>query len=394
MTDLTGGRALSRTFKTAKWGLRTWTQRQWFKYLIQKSVLWALLMANSEAHPQQVREAASIMRRVLMKTPISRDPEGFSKKLGQLARRWITRGVRYPDFRGPERDSFQDRLREWALDAAKTERGKVALDYAQFPASENRAEAFARNFQLATGHILNDPTGPPTDAQNYARDAMLREIEIGLTAQQIQGKSHNRNAVLRSIAAGATGAAFSGIGLHGEWYETASFAIIGATASATVDYTLVGTRNVTQRMVAARRKALAWLLFLMKTLLNWRESELPSWGIEEGWREYLPRALEFMVTEENETLQGMLQEMETTGRLNKLIETAERAADEDLSRLLTEVETALEYNDLHDFPDAVGNLIYLLKGVSPKSGGYSRPEIAPGERPPQLPRIPDELEGS
>ncbi|MGW7258988.1 hypothetical protein [Streptomyces sp. NPDC054834] len=392
VTDLSVGRALSTTYKGAKWGLRTWTQRQWFKYLVRRSVVLALLMGVQDVAPQRIREAATSMTRVLMKTSIPMESEGFFAKLGHWFRRWVTHGVRYPEFRGPERDSFQERLRRWAHEAARSEKGRLALDYVSFPGGEGQAEIFARNFQLATAHVLNDPTGPPTDSQNHARDRMLHEIEVGLTEQQIQARMHNRNAFLRSFAAGATGAAFSAIGMHNDWYETVGFAVVGAGASATVDYTLLGARRVTQRMTAARRKTLAWLLFLIKALVRWQGEALPGWEIEEGWRDYLPRALDFLATEDNDALQGMLHEWGTSERLEKLIATAERASDEDLSRLLTEVETALDYGELHDFPNAVRNLLYLLRGISPRSGGHSRPEIAPGERPPQLPGIPDELE--
>ncbi|MER7478988.1 hypothetical protein ABTX60_15245 [Streptomyces sp. NPDC126510] len=276
--------------------------------------------------------------------------------------------------------------------AAKSERGEEALNYARFPDGENRPKVFARYLQLATAHILRDPLGPRTEAQNHVRDEMYHHIEIGLTEEQIQGRLHTRNAALRSVAAGAAGAALSGIGFHNDWYETLSFAAVGVGASATLDYAMAGSLRVTQKMIAARRKALNWLLFLMKSLHQWRGEELPRWEVEEGWREYLPRVLDFLVSESNDELKGFLLELDTVGRVQRLIETAERSTDEDLSRLLTEVETALEYNDLHDFPDAIRNLLYLMQDVSPKSGGYSRPEIAPGERPPQLPRIPNELE--
>ncbi|MBM7169364.1 hypothetical protein JQK87_13255 [Streptomyces sp. G44] len=387
MTDLSGtGRAVTGAYSAARFGARTWTQRQWFKYLLYKSVLQALMVERPDVENQRVREAAHKLCRLLRKTPVPMERDGFTAGLGRFWRRILTWGMRYPDFRGPLRDSFQTRLRDWARTAARSDAGMAALEHAQFPGGRDPAEAFARSFQQATATVLNDASGPLSDAQNHARDAMLHHIDVGLTEAQIQAKLHNRSAGLRSATAGAAGATLSALGFHNDWYETLGLAMAGSGASLALDYGVATARHSTRKMIAARRQALTFLLWMLKVLTGTRGLEFPEREMAEDWGDYLTRGLNGLVREDAENVIMMLREHGMDDRLSKLIETSERAKDEDLDSLLTDFETALYYPETEDLPNAVRNLLFLLRGVSLRSGNFSRPEIGPtGEPPPGLP---------
>ncbi|MBB5102975.1 hypothetical protein [Streptomyces spectabilis] len=390
MADLGGGsRAVMGSYKAARFGARTWTQRQWFKYLLYKSVLLALMMERPEVENQRVREAAQKMCRLLRKTPVPMERDGFTAGVGRFFRKFLTWGIRYPDYRGPLRDSYQQRLHDWAKLAAQSGPGLSALEYAQFSGGTDPAETFARRFQEATGRILHDASGPASDAQNYARDTMLHHIDVGLTEAQIQAKLHNRNAALRSAATGAASATLSALGFHNDWYETVGLAAAGSGASLTLDYGVAAARHNTRKMIAARRQALTFLLWMLRLLTGMRGVTFPEREIEEDWGEYLVRGLHGLVREDSDHLTVMLREFDVEARLSRLIETAERANDEDLDSLLTDFQTALDYPDMGDLPNAVRNLLFLLRGVSLRSGNFSQPEIGSSGDPLILPPNPD-----
>ncbi|MFJ2890310.1 hypothetical protein ACIO53_30080 [Streptomyces sp. NPDC087305] len=391
MVDYGGaGRALSGTYRGARWGRRTIVQRSWFKDLIYRSVLLALMVEHPEVEDQRIREAAERMARVLNGTPLHMEDEGFFARVAQWFRKKITRGIRYPEYRGPSRDTFQARLFRWAYSGASTDRGLEVLDYVHFPGGDDPAKEFAKRFQWATAQVLRDPMGPRSSAHNYVRDEMLRDIEIGLTEAQVERRIHNRNLALKALGGGAAGATLSTIGLHSDWQEAVGITLAGSGAAALMEG-MVGSYRTTQNMLAVRRRALSWLFSLAKVLLEWRGSNLPERDAEEDWRDYLLRTLQFLVREDSEGLRLMLAEMNTEEKVAKLVEAAERVHDQDLARVIMEVETTLQYN-VQDFPFAVRELLYLASGLSPKVGGYSYPELDPGQGPAQIPRMPGELD--
>ncbi|MFF4626389.1 hypothetical protein [Streptomyces griseorubiginosus] len=385
-----GGRALSGAYRGAKFGRRTIVQRSWFKDLLYRSVLMALMVEHPDVEDQRIREAAERMCRILSQTPVPMEAEGFFARVAQWFRNKFTRGVRYPEYRGPSRDSFQARLLRWAYSAASTMRGLEALEYAHFSGGGDPAREFAKRFQWATARVLHDTTGPRSSAQNFVRDEMLRDIEIGVTEAQQQQRIHNRNVALKSIGGGVAGATLSTLGLHSDWQEAVGLTLAGSGAGALMEG-LSGTYRVTQNMLAVRRRALAWLLSLAGVLLEWPRLNLPERDVDEDWREYLLRSLDSIVREDVNTLRVILGEMGAEEQLAKLLDAAERVKDDDLYRVITEMETALQFR-VREFPFTVRELLYLASGLSPKAGGHSYPEIDPGQRPPQLPPGPDELE--
>ncbi|MFI1024480.1 hypothetical protein ACH4TW_27260 [Streptomyces olivaceus] len=377
-------RALMGVYKGAVFGKRTLTWRRWFKHLIFQSVLRALLMEQPDVETQRIREAAQKLCTVLGQTVVPMEPSGFFAKIGSWFRRHITRGVRFPDYRGPLRETYQHRLYLWAELAARSQPGREALRYAQFPDVEDSPALFAQRFRAAVAEVLSNPAEPLGEAENHARYQMLLSIEIGLTEQQRHDRRRGRNLTLQMVGAAGASAALSQFGFNNDWQQTVGLSVAGAGTAAVYDVTAGALRGVTREMTAARRQALAWLRVIVRILLRWRGDGVPQREVDEDWKEYLPRALTVLVARDAENLLMMLREFNAVDRLDKLIETAQRARDEDLSSLLTDLETTLHYDDLRYFPDAVKNLLHLIGDVTPRPGGYAQPEIVPGD-PPGIP---------
>ncbi len=377
-------------YKGAIFGKRTLTWRRWFKHLLLHAVIRALLVEEPNVESQRIREAAQKICIVLGQTPVPMESPGLFSRISSWFRRRITRGVRFPDYRGPLRESYQHRLLLWAEAAARSESGIEALRYAQFAYGEDPPALFAERFCAAVAGILTDPTEALSDAENHVRYQMLLDIEVGLTEEQRRARVRGRNLSLQIFGAASASAALSQFGFHNDWQQTVGLAATGAGTAAVFDYTTNAIRGVTREMTAARRQALAWLRSITRMILRWRGRDVPQRDVDEDWKDYLPRVLSALVASDGDALLGMLREFGLVSRLDKLIETAQRARDEDLSSLLTDIETTLHYDDVRYFPDAVRNLLHLVGDVPPRPGGYSRPEIPPGD-PPQIPPGPGAL---
>ncbi|WP_143688233.1 hypothetical protein [Streptomyces sp. 3214.6] len=391
MADLGGAsRALIGTYKGAKLGKRTITQRSWFKFLLRRSIMYALVIDQQDVDRQRIREATDLLFRVMAHTPIPDEPDGFFARISRWFRK-KTHAVFYPKYEGTHRSTFQDRIGGWAKLVAESHQGKRALSYAQFDAGEETAAVFAKRFQLATEFVLRDALGPESEALNHVRDRMLQEIELGRTEAETLLEQHRRNQALKSAGAGATGALLSAFGFNNNWYETIGFGVVGLAVGALSESTPVGLQ-MTQVMAAARREALSWLRLLANALIPPPTRRLPG-EQEPHWLELLPRVIFAAAHNDRSQLESVLDELQAKALIAQVIESAERAKDGELLGALTEVQRTLRYKEYEQMPDAIQHLIFIIRQVPFRIGGYARPEIASGETYPQIRRAPDELEG-
>ncbi|MFJ6930875.1 hypothetical protein ACIQUP_26700 [Streptomyces nigra] len=390
MADLGGGgRALVGTYKAAKFGKRTVTQRSWFKFLLRRSIMLALTIEQGDLDRQRIREAASLLFQVMAHTPIPGEPDGFFARISRWFRK-KTHAIYYPRHHGPARSTFQGRIALWAKSAAESSKGRQALAYAGFDAGEETADVFAKRFQLATEFVLRDPLGPDSEAQNYVRDKMLQEIELGRTEAEILKGIHRRNQALKSAGAGATGALVSAFGFNNNWYETIGFGVVGLAVGALAEPS--SGLTMTQVMAAARREALSWLRLLASAIIPPPSRRLLQGEREPHWLEILPAVVFAAAHNDRNQLESVLEEIQAKSLIAELIESAERAKDGELLGAVQEVQRTLKYKEYEQMPDAIQHLIFIVRQVPSRIGGYARPEMGPGETYPQIPPNTNALE--
>src|SRR6266545_2305272 len=152
MADFDGvGRGTRGAVQTGIRVMHIVNHRTWLRYLRHEALLRAV---NIEGVPadQRLQEVVDILEEVLDETEVPFEPTGgIFGKIKRRLQETISRGIRYPAHEGAARQTFSERLYEWAKKSADTEKGRDVVGRLHFlDRFEEPEHVFAVRMVVAT----------------------------------------------------------------------------------------------------------------------------------------------------------------------------------------------------------------------------------------------------
>ncbi|MGP3928170.1 hypothetical protein [Streptomyces sp. 8N616] len=364
---------VGRVYRVLHAGKIIHDQRSWLKYLRREAVVRAL---NREGGivTERIGEAADQICEALQRTDLFFEPaDGVPNRVGTWTREKITRGIRFPDYSGPARATFFERLFQWVAAAAQTERGTAALDYVAYPQVEERAKVFAVAVANEVRGLLAESRRPP--GQDRARYRMARDLFDGTPDREVRRRHEVLRAWIQAFVAGVVAGVSSELLFTDSWIDSLG---VGATVfgGSVVRDLAQGRLFLPPDMLAVRRHVKSWLAMLPRRL-----SRSLEWSGRDRSEEVLQA--DAPLTEMLDCIghgQAHLPPAEAgdpnVEDIDDLIRLAGEVEDRELRGLLVDVRRALKVAT-NEVPEAFTSLILFLE-QEPKLSRLptARPAIA------------------
>ncbi|GAA2433234.1 hypothetical protein [Streptomyces lavendulocolor] len=359
-------------------------QREWLAYLRREAVVRAL---NSRGGivTEEIGEAADQICEVLDRTDIPFEPaDGMLNRATRWTREKVTRGVRFPEYTGPQGETFLERLGRWIHRAAGQEAVEEALNRASFPAGEHRRRLFAVAVVQEVRGLLSESRRP--EGQNRVRFRMANSIFNGTSDGEIRAHHAKWRLFVQSVVAGVVAGLSADFVFDIPWQDALGFGTTVAFGNAVRDAAQSGLARLGPDVAAFRGEVVAWLRRLPERIVRRVEWSEPA--LKEG------------VMASETPLLGLLDALDRGGAtigeaerddpdladLEDLIRAAGEIDDRQARAHLIRARRALRY-DPAAIPAEFTGLILFLEDEG-EAGGHAvraipppRPPLDPGRQP-------------
>ncbi|RST15174.1 hypothetical protein [Streptomyces sp. WAC05374] len=351
-------------------------RREWLLYLRREAVVRALNPRGGIV-TEEIGEAADQICEVLDRTDIPFETrDGLVNRTSRWTREKVTRGIRFPEYTGPQGATFLERLGRWVFEAARSAEVEQALDRAGFPAGEGdqRRRLFAVAVVQEVRGLLSESRRP--EAQNMIRFRMATSVFNGTPEREIQAHHARWRVLLHSLMAGIAAGLSAEFLFNNTLEDALGFGTTVAVVNAVREAAQTGVARLSPDVLAFRRQITAWLRRLPDRMLRRMEGPgaEPAGDVSETadplWS--VLHALDVGTA----TIGRAAEETPELAELAGLIRRAGEMPDLDARAHLLDVETALQY-ETADLPTAVTRLVLFLAQDGDGGGRGARGIPAP-----------------